>query len=353
MPRRKGTTETAVGVFVLVSLALLFAIVVLIGRRQNIFEKRYTIAGRFDSVAGLQSGAEVHLAGINVGYVSDIQFGPDNKVIVTMNVSSLQKDRIRRDSVACIRTMGLMGDRYVEITVGTEDNTVIAPGGEIHTSELFELGEMLEEARPTLQNLESAIRNIAILTDELADPSGEVGTILENIKVLTTGAREGKGTLGALLARDDIYRKAEAVLDTTQETMENFKDVSGSAKEASVELPAIVDSVSESMDQIEEFSIRAAEAADGIADMVESGSEIMEDARVVASNLRSASEDIKRATPKLAPLMGSAEEGVGEARELVDAAKRSWLIRGYFEPASEGEPIAVSGRDVAQPEVTP
>jgi len=352
MPKRKGSTETIVGIFVLVSLALLLAVVILIGRRQSIFEKRYIITGEFDSVAGLQSGAETHLAGINIGYVQDIQFSPNNRVVVTMSVSRSQAERIRADSVASIKTMGLMGDRYVEIAVGTEGAPVIEPGGLIRTAELFEFGEMLEEARPTLQNLENAIRNISILTDELADPAGEVGTILENIKVLTTDAREGKGTMGALLTRDDIYQKAEKVLDTTQETVENFRDVSDIAKEASAELPDIVGDVKSSVVRIDEFSEKATQAIAGVVDMTDSGREMMEDARVIASNLRSASEDIRHATPQLGPLIVSAEEGVDEAREVVDAVKRNWLIRGYFEPTVPDKPIAVSGRDVAQPEVT-
>jgi phospholipid/cholesterol/gamma-HCH transport system substrate-binding protein len=353
MPRRKGTTETIVGIFVLVSLALLLAVVILIGSRQNIFAKRYQITGEFNSVAGLQSGAEVHLAGINIGHVQDIEFSDSNKVKVTMSVSWNQIDRIRGDSVASIKTMGLMGDRYVEITVGTKKEKLIEPGGSIRTTELFELTEMLEEARPTLENFENAIKNISILTDQLADPNGEVGTILENVKVLTTDAREGKGTVGALFVRDDIYKKTNLVLDITQESMENLREVSSNARVASTEFPAIVEGVSLSVKQFEEFSARATDAAGGFADMTDSGRLVMDDIAAMSANLRSASEDVKDATPRLGPLLVSAEDGVTGAKEVVEAAKRNWLFRGYFEPPRPGEPIAVSGRDISLPEVTP
>jgi phospholipid/cholesterol/gamma-HCH transport system substrate-binding protein len=351
MPKRKGTTETIVGVFVLASLALLLIVVVLIGRRQNIFEKRYQITGEFTSVAGLQSGAEVHLAGINIGYVQDIEFSESDKVLVKMSVSTTQYNRIRGDSSASIKTMGLMGDRYVEITVGTEAELPIEPGQTIRTEELFEFDRLLEEARPTLENIENAIRNISILTDELSDPEGEVGTILENVKALTTAVREGKGTVGALLVRDDIYRKTSQVLDTTAETMENLREVSINAKEASADFPGILDSVDASVTQLEEFAVRATDVADEIADIAEAGSRVMDDAEAISANLRSASEDIREATPKLAPLLVSAEEGVGDAKEVVEAAKQNWLLRGYFAPPQSGGPIAVSGRDVAMPEV--
>ncbi|RJP69174.1 MAG: MCE family protein [Candidatus Abyssobacteria bacterium SURF_17] len=352
MPRRRGKLETIVGIFVLASLALLFVIVALIGRRQNIFERRYEITGVFDSVAGLQTGADVLLAGINVGHVRDVTFGSTNRVQVIMSISETQRERIRGDSIASIKTMGLMGDRYIEITVGSAEEPVIPDGGTIKTSEIFELAELLAAARPALGNMENAIKNISKLTDELADPAGEVGTILDNVKVLTTEARAGKGTLGALLTRDDLYRKASTVLDSANVTMENFKVVSSNAKGASTEFPAIMERAKSSVDKFNEFSSKAADTAEDFAEMIASGRTVMKEAETIASNLTAASEDIREATPRIGPLIDSADETIGEARKVIDASKRSWLIRGYFEPAVPGEPIAISGRDVARPEVT-
>jgi len=352
MPKRKGTTETVVGLFVIASLLLLLAVVVLIGRQQQFFEDRIEMTGVFDAVGGLQSGAEVHLAGINVGYVKDIQFGPTNRVEVTMSVSARQIKRIRGDSVASIQTMGLMGDRYVEITVGTENEPSIPDGGTIKTSELIELTELLESTRPTLQNVENAMENIALITDELADPEGDVRKIIDNVMVMTTDINEGRGTIGSLLKRDDIYLKASNVLDKTQVTIENFEEVSENMKEASAELPGIMENVKVSTEKFDEFSDSAAIAASGFTEMVDSGKEVMKEAEVMAANLREASEDIKEAAPQIGPLINSVDEGVDEAKKVIEAAKHNWLIRGYFEPGSPGEPIVLSGRDVAPAEVS-
>ena len=351
MAKRKRSTETIVGVFVLVSFALLLAVVILIGRQQNIFEKRYQIEGQFDSVAGLQTGAEVHLAGINIGHVQEIVFSPENKVIVNMSVSTNQSERIRSDSIARVRTMGLMGDRYIEITVGSPQTYVIQPGGRIRTAEQFELGEALEQARPMLENIENAIGNISLLTDKLADPKGEVGTILRNVRELTLAAREGEGTIGALMTDDEIYIKTNLLLDSTQQAVDNFVELSDNAKTASDELPAILESISASVIEFEEFSKTASRAATGVEELTGSAQDVMADVKVMSENLRVASEDVRQASPRLAPLLISAEEGMGEARQVVDAAKRNWLLRGYFEPPRPGEPIIAGGRDLAAPEV--
>jgi phospholipid/cholesterol/gamma-HCH transport system substrate-binding protein len=351
MPKGRRRVEVIVGLFVLVSLALLLAMVILIGRRQNIFESRYEITGVFESVAGLQPGAEVHLAGINVGYIKDIRFNEASEVEVVMSVSRTQSERIRRDSIAHIRTMGLMGDRYVLITVGSEEEEKIPAGGTIRTSEIIEWEELLATARPALGNLENTIENISELTDELADPDGDVGTILTNVKDLTTRAREGRGTIGALLTQDDIYQKTSEVLDTTQKTMENLRQISANASEASVGLPDILEDAQSGVSKFVEFSALATEAAEGIYDAVGSGRRAMKDAEITMSSLKTASQDIEEMTPKIGRLVESADAGVNETRRVLDAVKRSWLIRGYFEPAGEGEPLVLSGRDIAGPEV--
>ncbi|MBI4830568.1 MAG: MCE family protein, partial [Candidatus Lindowbacteria bacterium] len=280
MPRRKGTSETIVGIFVLASIIVLFLLVVLIGRRQNIFERRYEITGMFDSVGGLLPGAEVHLAGINVGYVEEIKFSAENKVEVVMSVSRSQMERIRLDSIATIRTMGVMGDRYVEISVGNEKEPVIQPGGAIRTEQALEISEFLESARPALRNLENTIKNISVMSDRLADPHGTVATILDNVKVVTNEVREGKGTVGALLSRDDLYQKAVTVLDTTQKGVENFETVTNNAKAASEDFTVIMTEAKSSIEKFGEFSTKAAEATAGISEIADSGREVMKDAKV-------------------------------------------------------------------------
>jgi len=343
-------TETIVGLFVLSSLLLLLVLVIFIGRQQNIFQERYQIQGFFGSVGGLQAGADVQLAGITVGYVKDITFGPNNKVKVVMSITKSQMQRIRADSIASIKTFGLMGDRYVAITVGSEDEQIIPPDGVIKTQEFVELTDALEAARPTMENLENTMRNISALTDRLASPDSDVATILRNIKIMTDNMRQGEGTIGALVQRNDLYEKTNEVLDTTQETMDNFRTVSANAQMASSDLPSLMENLKTSLQKMEEFSVDASAAATELYQLMGSGKVVMEDAQAITGNLKAASEDIKEVTPRLAPLVESADEGVGEAKEVIEAARRSWLFGGPKPPPAAG-PMAVGERDTARPEV--
>ena len=352
MARRRRMTETIVGIFVLASLALLLVLVIFIGRQQNIFQESYQIHGYFKSVGGLQTGADVQLAGISVGHVKEINFARNNRVKVVLNINENQRERIREDSVANIQTFGLMGDRYVAVTVGSEDESVIPSGGTIETEEIIELADALEAARPTLENLENTMQNISNLTDRLASPESDVAGFLNNLKTITSDVREGKGTIGALVQRDDLYEKTTTVLDTTQQTMRNFEEASANVQQASTDLPVLIDDLRSSLVQLEQFSANAAAASAEVYNLIEASGGIMKDAEIVADNLRDASEDIKMATPRIPPLIESADEGVNEAKDVIEAAKKSWLIRGYFEKPLPDGPIAIGERDIARPEVT-
>jgi ABC-type transporter Mla subunit MlaD len=97
--KRAKSTETIVGFFVLGAIALLLIVVITLGRQESIFQRRYEIIGAFDSVGGLQVGANVQLAGIVVGYVKDIRFGAQNRVEAGIDGGSLRGHH-RRQSVS-------------------------------------------------------------------------------------------------------------------------------------------------------------------------------------------------------------------------------------------------------------
>jgi phospholipid/cholesterol/gamma-HCH transport system substrate-binding protein len=340
----KRQTEIIVGVFVIGSLILLLGVVLFMGKRQNILQAHYELSGAFKSVAGLEAGAEVLLAGINVGHVNEIKFGPHNRVMVVMSISEAQRERIRRDSVASIRTRGLVGDHYVEITTGSPDQPLIPDHGTIRTAEPIDVAALLEETRPMLGNLEGLIKNLSALTDQLTDSSGTVKSILENMNAITADIRQGKGTVGALLNEDRLYRHAEKLLQTTQETMENFRDVSTDAHRASKALPALVNETRTSLRKLGEAGEEVSAAMVGFSEFIKVMQGVAEEAKPIASNLRSSSEQIKEMTPRIGPLLESITEGVREGRRVIEAAERSWLIRGYLEPPGPAQPIALGGR---------
>lgn len=124
--------ELVVGVFVLVGIAALTYLAVKLGKLEVIGSgNNMEIQAEFDSVAGLKTGATVEIAGVQVGQVKRIGLNGDRATVV---FSIRQGVKLFGDSIAAIKTRGLIGDKYVSISPGGSQKE-IPPGGKIRDTE--------------------------------------------------------------------------------------------------------------------------------------------------------------------------------------------------------------------------
>ena len=113
----KGYRETAVGVFVLVGLVCVGYLTVKLGRMELLSDEGYRVVARFSSVTGLRVGADVEIAGVPVGKVSAIELAGDSSSALV--VLRLRPDlRLAEDTIAAIKTSGLIGDKYINLSPG-------------------------------------------------------------------------------------------------------------------------------------------------------------------------------------------------------------------------------------------
>jgi phospholipid/cholesterol/gamma-HCH transport system substrate-binding protein len=232
---RERGLKLRVGVFVLVALAAFLGMIYALGAGARLFEPRYTIRARFSEVAGLSEGATVRLAGVQIGRVSGVYLPgePGGKVQVDLSIARQYADRIRQDSSARIETQGLLGDKLVEITVGTAAAGQVPPGGEIAAREPTDIGRVINQGADT-------VKNVAALTESLrqtAETLNESGVIKE-VAAATSSARQatdrlarlvdqvekGKGWAHVLLYEepvalkrlDDLIARTQVVLDRVE-----------------------------------------------------------------------------------------------------------------------------------------
>ena len=122
-----------VGIFVIVTLICTGYLFLVVGDFSRFFKDRYTVHGYFSSVSGLKEGASVNLAGVPVGHVSGISIDTVNLVAkVTMEIDS--HIEVSEDSIASIRTEGIIGEKYIEILPGGSDK-MLSQGDEIENTE--------------------------------------------------------------------------------------------------------------------------------------------------------------------------------------------------------------------------
>ena len=125
--------EFAVGLFMIAGLLCFVYISIKLGDVNLFEEDKYMLQARFGSISGLKKGADVEIAGVKVGKVTDIALdGGDYEALVKLSMDS--KFRIQNDSIASIRTAGVIGDKFVSIAPGGSED-YLKPGDSIRETE--------------------------------------------------------------------------------------------------------------------------------------------------------------------------------------------------------------------------
>jgi phospholipid/cholesterol/gamma-HCH transport system substrate-binding protein len=128
---KRSALDLGVGIFVLVGLVALVGMSVKLGRVDFLGNRGYVVSADFPSVGGLKAGSTIEIAGVEVGRVDRILL-QDYQARVVMVIQPGIK--LQEDSIASIKTKGLIGERYVRISPGGSDK-IIPPNGRIREVE--------------------------------------------------------------------------------------------------------------------------------------------------------------------------------------------------------------------------
>lgn len=129
---KKYSLEFSVGIFVLIGLACLGYLTIKLGKMEVFGTDGYTLSAKFSSITGLRTGASVEIGGVPVGKVTGIALDKNYTADVTLLINNGVE--LSDDCIASIKTSGLIGDKYVSISIGGSPD-MLAHGGEITETE--------------------------------------------------------------------------------------------------------------------------------------------------------------------------------------------------------------------------
>ncbi len=230
--------ELKVGLLAAAALGLLAAGTFLIGRDDLLFSRKARYFIRFQTVGGLSTASTVQLNGVNVGTVEDVVLPADmgqNEITVWIAIHRRYAQRIRHDSAAKIKTLGLLGDKYVAVTSGSPEFSQIPLGGEIPTGEQTSVDQLISSGEDVMQNVVSISHSLAVILDRMErgegllgeltvkSPEGDqlrrsLGASLAAVETLAREVERGRGPLGRLVkdqALGDSLASAITRLDST------------------------------------------------------------------------------------------------------------------------------------------
>jgi phospholipid/cholesterol/gamma-HCH transport system substrate-binding protein len=194
MAKRSITNELKVGVLVVVCILVLLGFLYKTGSFD--FKKEgYEVKVLFNVVSGVQKNAPVRLAGVEIGQVKDIELSyveGATKVAVTLWLD--EKAKLKKDSRAFITALGLMGEKYIEVSPGSKDAQYLQPGGAIVGEDPLEFDALARKGENIADALEETLANIKVLAQNsnlvVTDNKEKIDAIFENLEMTTQNFKE-------------------------------------------------------------------------------------------------------------------------------------------------------------------
>lgn len=203
---KKYGNEFKVGLFVILCVLGLVYLTFSTGKVD--FKKGgYYIYVIFDEIAGVEKKAPVMLNGLEVGKVEDIKPCYDNDTTSIMLKLWLDKEaKIRENPVVSIKTLGLMGEKYIQIS-SSKGNVFINPGATLQGKPYMDLDALTSQADSISKDISGLVKNVNSLTEEVKTLTTNLNYTLEDNK-------------------DDISR----IISNLEATSKNFEEFSREIK---------------------------------------------------------------------------------------------------------------------------
>jgi phospholipid/cholesterol/gamma-HCH transport system substrate-binding protein len=299
-----------VGGFLLVALAVGAFALLSLGTSAGLLVPRYRLITYFEDVQGLVAGAPVRLAGKDVGQVEHVTFSslddqrPPVRVVLQLDRSV--QDRVRSDSVASIGTIGLLGDKYVAVAMGTSAGRVLEDEDELASVSPIDLSMAVVRGTEAIDNVASLAENLnrvvgsfheAMGGQRLADATASAARAADDLAGVVREVREGKGLLHSLIY--DEYAGSEGA------------------------------SLSRSLVRLQQ-----------ILDEIATGDGLLHELVYTPASEQELMREIERASARLASALEKVDEGQGtlgllindptlyyDLKALAGGTRRSWLLR--------------------------
>ncbi len=229
----KITNEFKTGLMLIIVLFIVLAFIYSTGAL-HFKRDGYTLRVFYDYVSGIRTHSPVRLCGAEVGYVKNIAIICDNeKTHVAIDLFMNERAKTREDSKFYITTLGLMGEKYIEISGGSTGSPFRDPSKPVRGEDPFRLEALMDKAEDMAVNLDEAIKNVNKLTGHINDMVSrkEVEATLKNIEATTENFKDFSADLKAhpwklLIKTDDTDTKASKKKDKkAKEAQDSGSDI--------------------------------------------------------------------------------------------------------------------------------
>ncbi len=305
--------ERVAGLFVITAIMGCFAAGVVVAVKKGWFERKVEFKTKFESAAGLTPGTQVQMAGLRVGSVDSVELISDNQVIVTFTIPFKHLNKIREDSVVHTIRPFLIGDKVLEITVGTETAKPVLPGAFVASEGSVDLMDIIGGRK--------------------------LGTYLEGMGSLMTSLRT------VLNAFSDTKR-AEALVQVFDQLHPLLVNVNMMAKEMTSlsqqatrkkNLQKIVDNLVTVTNVLDTAMPQLTEVVESNPHLAKDMAGMVQDLSKLTAEMTKVLPVFTELAPELPRVSRRAIEAMDEAVVILKAMQKSFLLKGSVQDVREEE----------------
>lgn len=199
LDKEKAWSDFRVGLMTFMGLFLLILGIIFAGGSKGLlFQKTVFLKALFHDVNGLKTGSPVAMGGMTIGKVTSISFSqaPEVGLIeVIFQIRADIRDRIKKDSVPAIRTQGMLGDRFVDLSMGSKDSPPLADGEFLTGEETADFDKALRQSSAVMKEAE---------------------TLLDSVN-------KQRGTVGRLFYDQNLYQKFTELAGEFSDLLRDFR----------------------------------------------------------------------------------------------------------------------------------
>ncbi len=305
-------SKLKVGLVLTVALSILVVAVFFAANIQSLLISKVEMEIQFTDVMGLRKGAPVWILGIEEGSVKSIKLDPIYGVVVTISVNRSALKFVSKQSHATIMTMGLLGDKYIELSAGPPQGESIRPG------------EMIKGSAET--GLKNVMGTVGVAIEKM-------GQFIERMDSLVTKVEKGQGTIAKFLNDPTLYNNLTEASQHLSRVMEDFRNSRGTMK-LLIEDPSLYQKALATVSSTEEFSKKLNESVGTLKKLIEDP-ELYQNLNKASSELSSILEGIEKGKGLVGALTKNDELPKDLQDALVELKKLSTEIEALAKDIQE------------------
>ncbi|MDR2200079.1 MAG: MlaD family protein [Deltaproteobacteria bacterium] len=301
VPEAYSALERFTGIILFVVFTILILSAIIIGAGRDFLRSYDSFFVIFQEGYGLLPGVKVRFKGIDIGSVTRVDLMDNNKIRMELRVLSEYSSRVKGDSLATIKSPTIIGSEYIEIQTGSAESLPIPPGGQIPATDPKTVDQVLNALQweDKLNQFNQILADLNSLTFQLQDKNGPIIGTFANLNTLSQKLNEASGSFGSFVYKDDLYQEILSSAREVRKTAENLNQTAGGLKR---DVPKLTGT------------------ADAVLKQVESGT---------------------RSFPEISR---GARESLRDVDQVLDSAKRNFLIRMNLSPDTPPESLTLPAR---------